>query len=69
MKPPCTLDCPNRNAECHSKCEKWLKYEKARNEEYKRRGEEKELYRVLYEMERDRKRDIALGKLTSKRSK
>ena len=48
---------------------KWLEYEKARNEEYKRRGKEKELYRVLYEMERDRKRDIALGKLTSKRSK
>ena len=69
MKPPCTEYCPNRKAECHSKCEKWLEYEKARNEEYKRRGKEKELCRVLYEMERDRKRDIALGKLTSKRSK
>lgn len=25
---PCTRDCPNRNATCHSTCEKYLKFEK-----------------------------------------
>lgn len=27
-KQPCPKECENRNAECHTKCEKWLKYEK-----------------------------------------
>ena len=30
---PCTRDCSNRNAECHSVCEKWLIYEKKHKEE------------------------------------
>jgi hypothetical protein len=29
-KPPCTPTCPEREAECHSTCEKWLIYEKKR---------------------------------------
>lgn len=69
MKQPCQINCPDRNAECHGKCEKWLVYEKARNEEYERKGKEKEKDRVLYEMERDRKRDIALGRMKNRRNK
>lgn len=69
MKQPCQKNCPNRNAECHTKCEKWLAYEKARNEEYERKGKEKEQDRVLYELERDRKRDIALGRMKKRRNK
>lgn len=30
MKQPCQINCPNRNAECHAKCEKWLEYEKGK---------------------------------------
>lgn len=69
MKQPCQINCPNRNAECHAKCEKWLEYEKARNEEYERKGKEKEKDRVLFELERDRKRDIALGRMKKRRNK
>ncbi len=69
MKQPCQIKCPDRNAECHAKCEKWLEYERARNEEYERKGKEKEKDRVLYEIERDRKRDIALGRMKKRRNK
>jgi len=69
MKQPCQKNCPNRNAECHTKCEKWLVYEKARNAEYERIGKEKSKDRVQDEMERDRKRDIALGRMKKRRNK
>lgn len=69
MKQPCQINCPNRNAECHTKCEEWLEYEKARNEEYERKGKKKEQDRVLYELERDRKRDIVLGRMKNRRNK
>lgn len=69
MKQPCQINCPNRTAECHGKCEKWLVYEKVRNEEYERIGKEKEQDRVLYELERDRKRDVALGRMKNRRNK
>lgn len=68
MEHPC-YKCPDRNAECHATCEKWRAYEVERNKEYERIGKEKELARVLYLMERDRKRDIALGKMKRRRSK
>ena len=42
---------------------------KARNEEYERKGKEKEKDRVLFELERDRKRDIALGRMKKRRNK
>lgn len=69
MKQPCDKNCPDRSAECHSRCEKWLEYEKARNEEYARRAEEKQKEGILYQIERDRKRDIALGRMRKRRSK
>lgn len=67
MKQPCKIECPERSAECHARCEKWLEYEKARNEEYARRGERKKQEQLLNDMERDRKRDIALGKMRNRR--
>ena len=67
-KVPC-YKCPDRKAECHSKCEKWLEYEKARNEEDARRGKEKHDAEVLSLIERDRKRDIALGRMKNRRNK
>ena len=69
MKQPCKIDCPDRSAECHGRCEKWLEYERARNEEYIKRGEEKYTEGLLYQIEQDRKRDIALGKMRRRRSK
>ena len=69
MKQPCDKKCPDRSAECHSRCGKWLEYEKARNEEYARRAEEKHNEGVLYQIERDRKRDIALGRMKRRRNK
>jgi len=69
MKQPCKIDCPDRNAECHAICKKWQEYEKARNEEYTRRAEEKKKDGVLYLIERDRKRDIALGRMRRRKSK
>lgn len=69
IKQPCQKNCPDRNAECHAKCEKWLVYEEERNKEYERRGKEKHNAEVLYLIERDRKRDIALGRMKNRRNK
>lgn len=69
VKMPCKRDCPDRKAECHAKCEKWLEYEKARNAEYERVAKIKELNRTLYEIERDRKADIATGRMRQRRCK
>lgn len=41
----CEPDCPDRNAECHGKCEKYLEYHKARKEANEARCKEKEIYR------------------------
>ena len=30
MNNPCTPDCPNRNAECHATCERYLAFDEAR---------------------------------------
>lgn len=67
-KVPC-YKCPDRKAECHSKCEKWLEYEKVRNAEYVEANKRKELARTLYEIERDRKADIATGRMSQRRCK
>lgn len=69
MKQPCKIDCPERSAECHARCERWLEYERARGEEYARRRREKEKEGLLDSLERDRKRDIALGRLRKRRNK
>lgn len=39
-KSPCSPDCPERNAECHAHCPKWLPYEKAINAWRKKRLED-----------------------------
>lgn len=69
MKHPCDLHCPDRSAECHAHCEKWLEYEKARNEEYKERNRAKELACIAYQIERDRKHDVATGKTSRRKSR
>jgi len=68
-KQPCPKQCPNRNAECHAVCEKWLIYEAERNQAYIENGKEAEIYRVLNDIERDRKRDIATGKMKQRKRK
>lgn len=60
---PCKKDCPNRSAECHAHCEAWAEYEKKRNEQYIIDGKEKENACIMYMIERDRKRDIATGRM------
>ena len=42
MKPPCERDCPRRTAECHARCEPYLEYEKAKQEEYRTNQAERE---------------------------
>jgi len=77
VKQPCTRECPDRKAGCHAKCEKWLEYEKARNAEYEkarnaeyeRTAKEKQIAYTLYEIERDRKADIATGRMRQRRCK
>ena len=68
MKAPC-YKCPERSAECHAHCEKWAEYEKARNAEYERVKKLKEQARDMYEVERDRKRDIATGRMRRRRGR
>ena len=41
MKPPCERDCPRRTAECHARCEPYLEYEEAKQEEYRAREAER----------------------------
>lgn len=67
-KVPC-FKCPDRTAECHSVCEKWLAYEAERNAEYERVGKEKELAYALAEIERRRKADIATGRMRHRKCK
>lgn len=40
-KHPCKRDCPERSATCHSTCERWATYEKARNAEYAERARQR----------------------------
>lgn len=69
MKHPCDQHCPDRNAECHAHCEKWLIYEKARNEEYIRRGKEKHKAMISDQIDIDRKERVATGKMKRSRNK
>ena len=68
-KQPCLKNCPERSAECHTVCEKWKRYELLRAEFYKARGVDAEQTRVLNEIERDRKADIATGRMRRRKSK
>lgn len=68
-KQPCLKDCPERSAECHTVCEKWAQYEQLRAEFYKARGVDAEQTRVLNEIERDRKADIATGRMRRRKNK
>ena len=42
VKPPCERDCPRRTAECHARCEPYLEYEEAKQEEYRENQAERE---------------------------
>ena len=66
-KQPCTKECPDRSSECHSVCEKWLKYEKLRSDFYIERDKAVDLNRVLNDIERDRKKDIATGRMSNRK--
>jgi len=36
MKQPCKKNCPDRTSTCHSECEQYLEFVRARNEERER---------------------------------
>ena len=42
VKPPCERDCPRRTSECHARCEPYLEYEEAKQEEYRANQAERE---------------------------
>ena len=69
IQAPCVKDCPDRSAECHAHCEKYLEYEKARNEKYKRDAFAKDVEAFLNRRERERKSDIVTGRMTQRRRK
>lgn len=48
LKQPCSPKCENRTATCHTECEKWLEYEKARNANYEARLASKEAAKRTY---------------------
>lgn len=68
MMPPCK-DCPDRWAECHANCEKWAKYEEARNAAYKEKNKAGEIAHALRCMEIERVGKIRRGKLHVKKRK
>ena len=35
-------DCPNRTLGCHTTCEKWITYEKNRDEDYKKKEKQRQ---------------------------
>ena len=45
---PCLPDCPDRNGECHAKCEKYKKFAEGRQKLY----EEKKRLNALYAVKR-----------------
>lgn len=69
-KHPCKKDCPDRWAECKKTCPKWKEYEPLLREFYKERAEAYDREYIQNEIERDRKRKIATGKMwRSRRTK
>ena len=66
-KQPCPKECEGRWAECKKTCEKWLIYEKARNEYYKARDVVIEQQRVLNDIDRDRGYNLYKGKPTRRK--
>lgn len=68
MKQPCEKNCKDRNAECHAKCEKWKEWEKWKFKNYDDLYIEKDIQGFLGKMEKERIRDIKLGKLTSRKN-
>ena len=69
VKQPCDMHYPERSAECHAICEKWKAYEQARNAEYERVAQVKKQVYDLNEIEKKRKRDLATGKMRTRRWK
>ena len=53
VKPPC-FKCPDRSAECHSTCEKYLQYEKDKQAEYEQHLKEVIPIWRMNEIEADR---------------
>ena len=66
-KQPCKKDCPDRTAECKKTCPKWKEYEPLLREFYKLRAEAYDQEYILNEIERDRIRKIAQGKMWKSR--
>ena len=54
-KSPCTRECENRSAICHTICVPWLEYEKERNGFYAERLERKEKAKNTYTIKTIRK--------------
>lgn len=66
---PCLKDCPKRSPDCRSICIRWAIYKYALKKFYQERGELSEQAQILYNIERDRKRDIATGRMRRRKSK
>lgn len=43
IRQPCTRDCPDRSPGCAMTCPRWVEYVKAREKEYERRKEIKQV--------------------------
>lgn len=48
MKCPCTKDCKQRSATCRLSCKAWQAYEKARNEGYAEKKQERDFWEHVY---------------------
>ena len=54
LKAPCKKDCPGRDPECHSVCEKYLEYERLKKAEYDKHIKEVTPVWEMNEIEADR---------------
>lgn len=55
-KPPCSPNCDGRSSICHSVCEPWKEYEKARNRFYADTLERKETAKRTYPSKVDKRK-------------
>ena len=69
MKQPCEKDCEGRSSDCHAICPKWKEWEKWKFEDYNKKHFEKDIEGFLGKMEKERVKNIKMGKLTSRNKK
>lgn len=67
MKQPCKKDCEGRSGECHATCEKWKAWEEWKFKHYEDEHFEKDINGFLGMMEKERIKNIRLGKLNSRK--